>query len=118
MRELPFQRGEDRLRELDLRLVLGVLLVLGSVLLGARVVAAADATVPRADGAFYFLLDVHTRLRAMDVVAPRLAAAGAGMNLALCCDMRLASTTASLLTRPRCSIWSTRCWISTWDSRR
>jgi hypothetical protein len=31
---------------LDLRLVLGVLLVLGSVLLGARVVSAADATVP------------------------------------------------------------------------
>ncbi len=33
-------------RWLDLRLVLGVLLVLGSVLLGARVVAAAEATVP------------------------------------------------------------------------
>jgi hypothetical protein len=33
-------------RWLDLRLVLGVLLVLASVLLGARVVAAADATVP------------------------------------------------------------------------
>ena len=33
-------------RWLDLRLVLGVLLVLGSVLLGARVVATADATVP------------------------------------------------------------------------
>jgi hypothetical protein len=33
-------------RWLDLRLVLGVLLVLGSVLLGARVVTAADATVP------------------------------------------------------------------------
>ncbi|WP_346619955.1 SAF domain-containing protein [Blastococcus montanus] len=31
---------------LDLRLVLGVLLVLGSVLLGARVIGAADATVP------------------------------------------------------------------------
>src|SRR3954454_3280128 len=31
---------------LDLRLVLGLLLVLGSVLLGARVVSAADATVP------------------------------------------------------------------------
>jgi hypothetical protein len=31
---------------LDLRLLLGVLLVLGSVLLGARVVGAADATVP------------------------------------------------------------------------
>jgi len=31
---------------MDLRLVLGVLLVLGSVLLGARVVGAADATVP------------------------------------------------------------------------
>jgi hypothetical protein len=33
-------------RWLDLRLVLGVLLVLGSVLLGARVLSAADATVP------------------------------------------------------------------------
>ncbi|MGZ4506861.1 MAG: SAF domain-containing protein [Blastococcus sp.] len=33
-------------RWLDLRLVLGVLLVLGSVLLGAHVVTAADATVP------------------------------------------------------------------------
>jgi hypothetical protein len=33
-------------RWLDLRLVLGVLLVLVSVLLGARVVSAADATVP------------------------------------------------------------------------
>jgi hypothetical protein len=33
-------------RWLDLRLVLGVLLVLGSVLLGARVMSAADATVP------------------------------------------------------------------------
>jgi hypothetical protein len=33
-------------RWLDLRLVLGVLLVLASVLLGARVVGAADATVP------------------------------------------------------------------------
>jgi hypothetical protein len=33
-------------RWLDLRLVLGVLLVLGSVLLGARVVTGADRTVP------------------------------------------------------------------------
>jgi hypothetical protein len=33
-------------RWLDLRLVLGVLLVLGSVLLGARIVSAAGATVP------------------------------------------------------------------------
>jgi hypothetical protein len=33
-------------RWLDLRLVLGVLLVLGSVLLGARVLSSADATVP------------------------------------------------------------------------
>lgn len=33
-------------RWLDLRLVLGVLLVLGSVLLGARIVGAAGATVP------------------------------------------------------------------------
>ena len=33
-------------RWLDLRLVLGVLLVLGSVLVGARVLSSADATVP------------------------------------------------------------------------
>jgi hypothetical protein len=33
-------------RWLDLRLVLGVLLVLGSVLIGARVLSSADATVP------------------------------------------------------------------------
>ena len=33
-------------RWLDLRLMLGVLLVLGSLLLGARIVSAADATVP------------------------------------------------------------------------
>jgi hypothetical protein len=33
-------------RWLDLRLLLGVLLVLGSVLIGARVISAADATVP------------------------------------------------------------------------
>ena len=33
-------------RWLDLRLVLGVLLVLASVLLGARIVSAADVTVP------------------------------------------------------------------------
>ena len=33
-------------RWLDLRLLLGLLLVLGSVLLGARVVGSADATVP------------------------------------------------------------------------
>ena len=54
-------------RWLDLRLVLGVLLVLGSVLLGARVVSAADATVPvwaaRAD------LAPGTQLSADDLVA-------------------------------------------------
>jgi len=53
-------------RWLDLRLVLGVLLVLGSVLIGARVVSAADATVPvwaaSAD------LAVGTVLRADDLV--------------------------------------------------
>jgi hypothetical protein len=54
-------------RWLDLRLVLGVLLVLGSVLLGARVVGAADATVPvwavAAD------LSAGTELSAGDLVA-------------------------------------------------
>jgi len=41
----PVPRRVRPPRWLDLRLVLGVLLVLGSVLLGARVVTAADATV-------------------------------------------------------------------------
>jgi SAF domain len=41
----PVPRRVRPPRWLDLRLVLGVLLVLGSVLLGARVVGAADATV-------------------------------------------------------------------------
>lgn len=47
--ELPPGPTPRRLRApgwLDLRLILGVLLVLASVLLGARVVTAADATVP------------------------------------------------------------------------
>ncbi len=42
----PVPRRVRPPRWLDLRLVLGVLLVLGSVLAGARVVTAADATVP------------------------------------------------------------------------
>jgi hypothetical protein len=42
----PIPRRVRPPRWLDLRLVLGLLLVLGSVLLGARVVSAADATVP------------------------------------------------------------------------
>ncbi|WP_448610011.1 SAF domain-containing protein [Geodermatophilus sp. URMC 60] len=54
-------------RWLDLRLVLGVLLVLGSVLLGARVVAAADATVPVWSAAGD--LAAGTVLTAGDVVA-------------------------------------------------
>jgi hypothetical protein len=44
--EGPAPRRVRPPRWLDLRLVLGLLLVLGSVLLGARVVSAADATVP------------------------------------------------------------------------
>src|SRR5829696_5933624 len=54
-------------RWLDLRLVLGVLLVLGSVLLGAQVVSAADATVPvwAATGD----LAAGTELTAEDLVA-------------------------------------------------
>ena len=54
-------------RWLDLRLVLGVLLVLGSVLLGARVVAAADATVPVWSAAGD--LAAGTQLTAEDLVA-------------------------------------------------
>src|SRR3954451_22056707 len=42
----PTPRRTRPPRWLDLRLLLGVLLVLGSVLVGARVVTAADATVP------------------------------------------------------------------------
>jgi hypothetical protein len=42
----PVPRRVRPPRWLDLRLLLGVLLVLGSVLLGARVIGAADATVP------------------------------------------------------------------------
>ena len=54
-------------RWLDLRLVLGVLLVLGSVLLGARIVSAADATVP----VWTAVRDLApgTELRADDLVA-------------------------------------------------
>ncbi|SCX51964.1 Chaperone for flagella basal body P-ring formation [Klenkia marina] len=44
--EGPVPRRVRPPRWLDLRLVFGVLLVLGSVLIGARVVSAADATVP------------------------------------------------------------------------
>src|SRR3954462_4851949 len=42
----PVPRRVRPPRWLDLRLMLGLVLVLGSVLLGARVVSAADATVP------------------------------------------------------------------------
>ena len=74
----PVPRRVRPPRWLDLRLVLGVLLVLGSVLLGARVVGAADATVPvwaaRAD------LAAGTVLTADDlaVVDVRLADAAGG----------------------------------------
>ncbi|SHG87987.1 SAF domain-containing protein [Geodermatophilus nigrescens] len=63
----PVPRRVRPPRWLDLRLVLGVLLVLGSVLLGARVVGAADATVPvwsvAAD------LAAGTEIQAADLVA-------------------------------------------------
>jgi hypothetical protein len=73
-------------RWLDFRLVLGVLLVLSSVLLGARVVSAADATVPvwAATGD----LAAGTELTADDLVAV---------------DVRLDGTAAAYLstgTRP------------------
>lgn len=42
----PVPRRVRPPRWLDLRLVLGVLLVLGSILVGARVLSSADATVP------------------------------------------------------------------------
>jgi aspartate/methionine/tyrosine aminotransferase len=40
---------------------------------------AGVATVPRADGAFYFLLDVHARLRAMTVVERLITEYGVGV---------------------------------------
>src|SRR3954468_13497919 len=46
LRPGPVPRRVRPPRWLDLRLVLGLVLVLGSVLLGARVGSAADATVP------------------------------------------------------------------------
>lgn len=54
-------------RWLDLRFVFGVLLVLGSVLLGARIVSAADATVPVWAAAAD--LAAGTQLTAEDLVA-------------------------------------------------
>src|SRR5690242_1627018 len=63
----PVPRRVRPPRWLDLRLVLGVLLVLGSVLVGARVLSSADATVPvwAASGD----LAAGTALTADDVVA-------------------------------------------------
>ena len=63
----PVPRRVRPPRWLDLRLVLGVLLVLGSVLIGARVVTAADATVPVWSAAGD--LAAGTVLRADDLVA-------------------------------------------------
>jgi hypothetical protein len=63
----PVPRRARPPRWLDLRLVLGVLLVLGSVLLGARVVGAADATVPV--WAVVGNLAAGTELAAEDLVA-------------------------------------------------
>ncbi|SDO16250.1 Chaperone for flagella basal body P-ring formation [Klenkia soli] len=65
--EGPVPRRVRPPRWLDLRLVLGVLLVLGSVLVGARVVTAADATVPVWAAAGD--LAAGTVLRADDLVA-------------------------------------------------
>jgi hypothetical protein len=63
----PVPRRVRAPRWLDLRLVLGVLLVLGSVLVGARVVSAADATVPVWSVAGD--LAAGTELEAADLVA-------------------------------------------------
>ena len=68
--DLPAGPAPRRVRPprwLDLRLLLGVLLVLGSVLLGARVVGAADATVPVWAAAGD--LSAGSRLTADDLVA-------------------------------------------------
>jgi hypothetical protein len=68
---------------MDLRLVLGVLLVLGSVLIGARVVTAADATVPvwaaagdLAAGTVLGADDLTSVSVRLDDVAPAYLAAG------------------------------------------
>ncbi|SDG69157.1 SAF domain-containing protein [Klenkia brasiliensis] len=63
----PVPRRVRPPRWLDLRLVLGVLLVLGSVLVGARVVTAAGATVPVWSAATD--LAAGSVLRADDLVA-------------------------------------------------
>ena len=66
----PTPRRVRTPRWLDLRLLLGVLLVLGSVLLGARVVGAADATVPvwAVTGDLAAGTEIHAGdLRAVDV---------------------------------------------------
>jgi len=68
--DLPTGPAPRRVRPprwLDLRLLLGVLLVLGSVLLGARVIGAADATVPVWAAAGD--LSAGSRLTADDLVA-------------------------------------------------
>ena len=68
--DLPAGPAPRRVRPprwLDLRLLLGVLLVLASVLLGARVIGAADATVPVWAAASD--LAAGSRLTAADLVA-------------------------------------------------
>jgi hypothetical protein len=68
--DLPTGPAPRRVRPprwLDLRLLLGVLLVLGSVLLGARVIGAADVTVPVWAAAGD--LSAGSRLTADDLVA-------------------------------------------------
>jgi hypothetical protein len=72
----PAPRRVRTPRWLDLRLVLGVLLVLGSVLIGARVVSAADATVPVWSAATD--LAAGTVLDADDLVAVDVRLADAG----------------------------------------
>jgi hypothetical protein len=64
-------------RWLDLRLVLGVLLVLGSVLLGARIVTAADATVPVWAAAGDLAAGTQLSTEDLMVVDVRLDSAGA-----------------------------------------
>lgn len=72
----PVPRRVRPPRWLDLRLVLGVLLVLGSVLLGARVVAGADRTVPVWSAAGD--LAAGTVLTAADLVPVHVRLEGAG----------------------------------------
>lgn len=90
----PAARRLRRPRWFDVRLLVGVLLVLGSVVVGAKVVASADSTVPVWAAAHD--LAPGTRLSDDDVTAARVKVAHAGAYLAASRPKPL----GRLLTRP------------------